>query len=80
MELKDIIFIIFLNKLLVWKEILMLNIMQRIAHYFKEEYNGDDDTAQKLSLSPQELRDIININLQSSKDKSRLNVLKNRLE
>lgn len=41
----------------------MIDLLKRIADYFSNEYQGDDETAPKMELSADDLRYIVSMNV-----------------
>ena len=41
----------------------MIDLLKRIADYFSNEYQGDDETAPKMELSVDDLRYIVSMNV-----------------
>lgn len=44
-----------------------MNLLNRIANYFANEYQGDDKTAPEFRVSVDDLRDIANLNVEKSR-------------
>ena len=41
-----------------------MNLLKRIANYFANEYQGDDNTAPEFKVSVDDLREIANLNVE----------------